>query len=397
MSDAVDRSSRAGTSSSDTSEGTTTPENAVRKVFSLRVQAKSLQDSISPKASDAQRNAAYFAGWDAWAAVGGSEGGDRKEAVRRLKATLQSQRPEPALCLNGLDLTTLPDNLPSWLGSLDIANNRLTSLPENLPHWLGKLDVSANCLTMLPANLPAWLKELDASGNWLDELPEALPSGLTMLNVDGNRLRGFPAYLPATIEHIHASSNRLRLLSEHLPASLRELNVDGNMLIALPKKLPSRMTYLNVDDNQLTCIPHNLPTALIRLVLDRNSLTALPEYVALRLKPSCTISLHGNPLSERTRSYLSAMREEPGYRGPVFQFSVQEDLFTFPIRPLAESIGDWYREIEAITGDTVVEDADETAHDASRMRWQSFEAEDGAASFSHFLDGLRRTVSYGNA
>jgi Leucine-rich repeat (LRR) protein len=384
----IDRNGDASPTAGGTSDGALASERAVRDVVSLRVQAKSLQESISPKAIEEQKKAAYFSGWELWASLGGVDGGDRDEAVRRMKATLQSHRPEPSLSLNNLGLTKLPDNLPSWLGRLDVANNKLVELPENLPHWLGKLDVSGNCLTTLPITLPAWLKELDASSNLLETLPESLPSGLVDLNVDHNRLRGFPEYLPSTLENIHASANRLRRLSDYMPGSLRQLNVDGNMLIALPKKLPAHLTHVNADDNALTYLPHTLPATLIQLVLDRNRLTTLPEYVASRLKHFCTVSLHGNPLSEKTRAYLQGLSEEASYRGPTFVFSRPDDLFSFPVRPLHAAVFEWYRELD---------EPDSTeARRAIFSKWQSFDSEDGASAFSHFLDGLQRTVSYGN-
>ena len=51
------------------------------------------------------------------------------------------------------NLTSLPDNLPSYLIFINCSYNKLTSLPDNLPTYLNSINCSNNNLTSLPDNL----------------------------------------------------------------------------------------------------------------------------------------------------------------------------------------------------------------------------------------------------
>ncbi len=117
---------------------------------------------------------------------------NRAGAVKILNKCLVNN--ESGLDLCGLRLTSLPENLPPHITTLNIRNNLLTRLPENLPSRLTSLSLWSNDLTRLPENLPEGLSSVDASLNQLDRLPEILPGKLTHLYLSGNQLTRLPDY-----------------------------------------------------------------------------------------------------------------------------------------------------------------------------------------------------------
>ena len=223
----------------------------------------------------------YFAGWDAWAQAGGASGGNRWEAVDRMKAWLDANEPEKVLDLSSLELTSLPESLPASLQRLFVNRNQLTSLQESLP---------------------ASLKVLNAADNQLTSLPESLP------------------------------------------ASLEELIVSRNQLTSLPESLPALLEQLYAADNQLTRLPESLPALLQRLAVADNRLTSLPEHILTTLTGNCFVSLDNNPLPDRVRNNLEEATTAAGYNGPTFSFSMAAASETAPARPLEHAVSTWYGE-----------------------------------------------------
>ncbi|MGL3104826.1 NEL-type E3 ubiquitin ligase domain-containing protein [Bradyrhizobium sp. BR 1432] len=264
-----------------------------------------------------------------------TEGEDRHEAVRRIKAwagefyarlklsdlrltTLPPALPPDlgALDVSGNALTYLPDTLPAELRTLDVDNNRLTSLPDTLPPALQYLTIGRNQLTSLPATLPerlqtlavgfnhltslpdtlpAGLRDLDVRGNRLTSLPDTLPARLQILYVGGNQLTGLPATLPEGLQTLAVGANHLTSLPETLPADLQELHVSGNRLTSLPETLPARLQILAVSRNQLTSLPDTLPPELEGLEADGNRLISLPESLPTELR---LLSVRENRLTD---------------------------------------------------------------------------------------------------
>ncbi len=372
----------------------------------------------------------HLAHWNAWAQGGGATGGDRTEALTRMRAWLNQNRPDLPLSLAGLRLTSLP-NLPASLEALDVghnqlselprlpaslrnlntADNRLTHLPDlpdslerlivyqnqlqELPHLpvsLRNLDASENQLTRLPnlpesieklfvysnqlsalPQLPVSLKSLDAGENQLSRLPD-LPSALERLIVFQNQLAELPDNVPLRLRELDAAGNHLSRLPD-LPDSLERLVVFQNQLSELPENLPVSLRNLHVSVNRLTRLPTNLPATLEKLVAFQNQLSELPQSIT-QLSAGCNVDLSDNPIPQNVRDDLTEAMNEPEYQGPRFVFSAVN-----AVRPLSDAVLDWYeKEDQWAVGQT----------------WRAFSSEENAASFSEFLDRLNRTVNAGH-
>ncbi|GLR91150.1 E3 ubiquitin--protein ligase [Bradyrhizobium iriomotense] len=350
-----------------------------------------------------------------------TEGEDRQEAVRRIRAwaeardvyaglelqylgltTLPAALPPGLQSLNVSDnelvhlpdtlpsglrtlgasnnqLTHLPDNLPTGLQSLVIGSNQLAGLPDTLPEGLSTLAVSSNRLTSLPDTLPAGLQDLDVRGNLLTSLPGTLPSGLQLLAVGGNRLTSLPDTLPPELQELEADGNRLTSLPDTLPDELQLLFARDNRLNSLPETLPSELQRLHVSGNRLTSLPENLPVELRVLEARDNRLTSLPETLLIELGSWCMVYVDDNPLPEQMRANLAAALNALGYAGPRVFFSLGGGTAVDQERPLAEAVADWLKdEPEAIAV------------------WQTFADEEGAPEYALFLDKLQKTVNYDN-
>ncbi|WFU40168.1 NEL-type E3 ubiquitin ligase domain-containing protein [Bradyrhizobium sp. CB82] len=350
-----------------------------------------------------------------------TEGEDRQEAVRRIRAwaeasdvyaglelqylgltTLPAALPPGLQSLNVSDnelvhlpdtlpsglrtlgasnnqLTGLPDNLPTRLQSLVIGSNQLTGLPDSLPEGLSTLAVGSNRLTSLPDTLPAGLQDLDVRGNLLTSLPDNLPSGLQLLAVGGNRLTSLPDTLPPDLQELEADGNRLTSLPDTLPDELQLLFARDNRLNSLPETLPSELQRLHVSGNRLTSLPENLPVELRVLEARNNRLTSLPETLLTELGSWCMVYVDDNPLPEQVRANLAGALNALGYAGPQVFFSMDGGTASGSARPLAEAVADWLKgEPETIAA------------------WQNFASEEGAAEYALFLDKLQKTVNYDN-
>ncbi len=277
---------------------------------------------------------------------------------------------ELAVKSNRLD--SLP-TLPSGLLRLTATDNALTSLPE-LPSGLFELVVNNNDLACLP-ELPSGIQELMVNNNALTRLPE-LPSGLKRLWANHNDLTSLPA-LPSGLQALTVIQNRLTSLPA-LPSGLLELTVNDNRLASLPE-LPPGLQVLTVNDNELIRLPE-LPSGLQMLTVNNNELTSLPESIA-HLFAYMWVDLSGNLLSMRTRQALQDMTHDPDYSGPRIHFDMGSPFVLKEPRPLHQAVADWL--VPAGEGEPRL-----------AGKWQAFEQQDDAASFSSFLDRLSETENF---
>jgi hypothetical protein len=151
----------------------------------------------------------------AWRDIGGDDGGDRAEAVRRLDA--MTARDGRTLDWSGLGLTSLPECIGHFVAirQLNIARNVLTVLPDSITQLrkLQRLNLEGNQLTGLPAQLHRLgaLRELRLCNNRLTNGGTDFSgmSGLLELHLARNALSLTPADLgnlgPTTL--IHAQHN----------------------------------------------------------------------------------------------------------------------------------------------------------------------------------------------
>jgi len=298
------------------------------------------------------------------------------ERLQRLVVTGTSLTSLPALpeglqrlVVTGTSLTSLPP-LPERLQGLDVTDTPLTSLPA-LPERLQGLVVTDTPLTSLPP-LPEGLQELDVTDTPLTSLPP-LPERLQRLVVTGTSLTSLPA-LPEGLQELDVTDTPLTSLPA-LPEGLQGLVVTDTPLTSLPA-LPEGLQELDVTDTPLTSLPP-LPERLQRLVVTGTSLTSLPESIS-SLSPHATVYLYDSPLSERTRQALEALTHDPYYSGPIIYFSMDGPSAPREPRPLHEAVADWLAPAKE-------------GKSAPGGKWQTFEQENDAASFSAFLDRLSET------
>jgi hypothetical protein len=406
--------SRSGLASSATPPSTgprPTPVSALSAQFAALPR-------LSPRSRSEQMRCDVLSRWEAWADPFVVAGGDRAQALLRLKHCLSGGEDSDFLDLTNLGLTTLPAHFPSNLEELCVANNYLSFLPENLPPKLKILDAAGNRIKSLPASLPATLVTLDLSSNELEALPDNLPASIVELNVSGNKLtalpvempralkilevfmnsiQALPESLPPGLEQLQVDNNSLTHLPETLPDSLRHLSVFGNRLVRLPEKLPSALTDLMacnnrlssfpaslpgllermfVSDNLITMLPANLPPSLESLDLHRNRIVQLPNEIPASDRRRCQISLYDNPLLHSELERLLELTQSRQYRGPRFGFSMASQTITPSVRPLDIAIADWFE-----------------LNDDAVITWRDVAKEHDASAFSAFLDRLRDTVN----
>jgi len=298
------------------------------------------------------------------------------------------------LMVSATPLNSLPE-LPPKLEWMNLSNiTPLSSLPA-LPHGLKHLMVSATPLSSLPA-LPHSVKLLDFSGTSLTSLPP-LPHGLKDLSIRDTRPTNLPPTLPPGLKTLLVGNTSVTSLPT-LPDSLKKLTMYGTSLTSLPP-LPHGLTSLDVQSTPLTNLPTlpgsltelkmfstplnslpELPHELMKLYVSSTSLTSLPESIA-GLSREATVTLHRNPLSERTRQALREMTSAPDYSGPRIEFDMADSSAPRETRALHMAVADWLAPVNE-------------GEPAPADRWQAIGREDNAASFSGFLERLRDTENF---
>lgn len=167
-------------------------------------------------------------------------------------------------------------------------------------------------------------------------------------------------------------------LPGHFPQCIKSIkieNIKNIKLTSLPA-LPGSLETLLVNDTPLTSLPP-LPATLTRLRMINTQLISLPESIA-HITKSAIVTLHNNPLSERTLQRLQAIASDPGYKGPKIRFNMAGPSVPRETRALHLAVADWLT--AAKQGETAPAD-----------RWQAFGQQNNAASFSDFLDILHHT------
>jgi Leucine-rich repeat (LRR) protein len=168
----------------------------------------------TPSPPPQRRGLDIFAEWDAWAQIETDASENRAEAVTRMKNWLKAGHSHEELDLFDLGLTSLPENLPASVKSIDVSHNQLTSLSENLPASVKSINVSHNQLTSLSENLPASVKSIDVSHNQLTSLSENLPASLLSLDVSYNQLTRLPENIVTRL----GRRCRVELMNNPLPS-----------------------------------------------------------------------------------------------------------------------------------------------------------------------------------
>lgn len=297
----------------------------------------------------------YESIWSAWelAALPGEES-SRATVVQQLCHCLYDKC--TTIDLNNLNITTLPDHLPSNIMELKIGKTRLTSLPPVLPPELKVLMVVDTLLTILPT-LPSGIHHLNVTNTPLTILP-TLPSGLNWLEVNNTQLTSLPA-LPAGMKYLKVNKTPLVSLPK-LPSGIQALEVDSTPLSRLPE-LPSEIQLLEVSDTPLTIMP-TLPSGIRDLQLCNTRLIRLLESI-FNLSSQANVYLRNNPLTERFLQRLIYIISAPGYSGAPINFDTPSPI------PLHLVVAYWLPPENIDSG-----------------RWKDFIQEDNAASFSQFLD-----------
>lgn len=209
------------------------------------------------------------------------------EEARRRIAEVQATG-ATTLDLNGLRLTTLPDELwhLTWLEELDVGYSEERELTDAIQDW-GNL--ANNQLLELPSALGYLkaLRVLKLRYNRLASLPTAFGelTALETLDLSNNQFAILPYILRRlpTLLTLNLSHNYLTSLDEGIGqlTVLQTLDLSHNCLTDLPNAL-GRLTALQMLDlssNQLASLPAALGqlTALQKLNLGVNKLTSLPD------------------------------------------------------------------------------------------------------------------------
>lgn len=160
-----------------------------------------------------------------------------------------------------------------------------------------------------------------------------------------------------------------------LPESLTRLWIRNVALTSLPE-LPPGLRELDIKFTELASLPE-LPPQLDNLLIYATPLTSLPESLA-DLPSNATVEIDGAFLSERMRRALWDMTSASDYSGPRIQFFMDGPSAPRASRALHLAVAGWLA--PAVEGESPPAD-----------RWQAFEREDNAASFSRFLDRLSET------
>lgn len=299
--------------------------------YTVKCQGHDKTHNLNPDTAPqtAEDYEAVWSGWERAAPTG--EATDRAHVVQILRQIQNSN--SGILHLDDLNISSLPDYLPSHIGHIQISNISLTSLPA-LPDGTWQLSINNTSLTSLPM----------------------LPDGVTNLGVSNTPLTSLPA----------------------LPDGLNWMNISGTSLTELPA-LPDGLNMLFISIPSLTSLPE-VPASLMRIMVNNTSITSLPESLS-SLSSNASVDISNNPLSERTRQALEAMTSAPGYSGPSIHFSMGGPSIPQEARPLHLAVADW------------LTPAKEGAP-APADKWQPFGQEHDAISFSAFLDRLSETENF---
>lgn len=325
--------------------------------------------AISQATAAPSKQDEYRAIWSTWAEnAPPGEGEERDVAEMKIRECMETKATE--LCLDSLNLTSLPNVFPEHIVKLNISGNKLTVLPDNLPQNLRFLNAKGNKLTALPNNLPNNLHTLIVEGNELTALPDKLPENLSSLSVSKNLLESLPEKLPGSLVNINSCKNKISGVLPILPSSLCYLNLEGNRITSLGNDLPETLTHLYLYNNSLNSLPDNLPVSLREIDVSANNLRTLPASI-LGLSSAARIDVNLNPFSERTLRDLNNVTQEVADSGPQIYFSMSEGWSAAP-PALTESVKDW------LSAD-------------SAGQWAAIEKEENAAAFSIFLSRLGET------
>ncbi len=265
----------------------------------------------------------YVAHWNAWAQAGGSEGGDRLEAVRRMTHWLDSgqglEQSRLPLNLAYLDLTSLPD-LPEELGALEMTNNRLRRLPPNLPAGLTYLSAVGNNLIALPDTLPQRLEHLDVGFNFLTRLPDSLPRSLRHLDLVSNDLRSLPESFITQMHGCRCIDLEWNPLSNRVFDRLSEL-VDA------PDYAGPRI-YFGMDDSTAAAAPTRPLHEAVASWLGQ------PHSGAdVRATTNPWQSFADEPGAADFSRFLDRLRDTVNFDNPQFQRSVRDWLTHLETHP----------------------------------------------------------------
>lgn len=173
--------------------------------------------------------ARVYAAWQAWEKEPKFPDEERSKAFKLVKDSFYGIT-VTFLDLKGLNLRSLPAQLPPQVTYLSVNQNRLTSLPH-FSEGLVTLMASENELTELP-KLPLSLRTLDASKNKIAIFP-FLPANLRVLDLSHNKLTT-TLDLPKRLTHIFLSNNLLKVYPD-FPPDIEEVDISFNEISSLPE------------------------------------------------------------------------------------------------------------------------------------------------------------------
>lgn len=284
--------------------------------------------------------------WKNWSR-NGKVGEHRDIAYQRLKDCMKRQARE--LDLSNLGLTSLPPILPTYVDTLNLANNNLEELPSVIlaQRNLVELNISSNQITEI-TEFPSSIIFLGLSHNRLTTLPE-LPRELEMLYINNNELTMLPA-LPETLTILDVSNNQLSELPELPRDNIREVNARNNNISNIPDSI------LNLTSETRINLRHNPLTT--ETVFNIVSL----RYIA-RNPPRITIN------QERISSLLLSNL----FQNLIASTNQQQN------KSLEQTIAKWYPE--------------EESQDITEI-WKNFATEENSQAFSNFMDRLYQSVQH---
>ncbi|MDZ5641848.1 NEL-type E3 ubiquitin ligase domain-containing protein, partial [Enterobacter sp. A103] len=296
--------------------------------------------------------------WEAWeGSVSGTERINRHIAVTRIIQAWETH--STTLDLSGLELTSLPPELPSSITELNLENNQLHEWPEHLPPNLQRLRLGFNNLSVIPNDINLPLRELSLEYNNLNTTPshwpntlvrltvfnnqlisiDNLPQGLRYLSVNNNQLSRLPT-LPQSLEYLSASTNQITNLPSTWPHSLVDLNLSYNPLTPgfslppalinfaatstglteFPSSLPATLQTLIVLGNRISHWPDILPPNLTNITLSDNLLTDLPIDLLRSIPSLRSVMIERNPLAPETTQMINNLVSGDTYHGPRIYF-----------------------------------------------------------------------------